>query len=119
MSIPARIVLASSDLNARSRVLSAAAGGEVVTTGALGFAAALEGAGILILDLDEGGEAALDELVAARAAAPRPIQVIGFLSHVDRALGRAARAAGCHPIARGRFWTELPEILSALSDPSS
>lgn len=116
MSIPGKLVLASSDLNARTRVLSAAPGRDVVATGGRGFTPALEGAEILILDLDEGGDAALEELASARKAGQAPAHVIGFLSHVDRELGRAARGAGCRAIARGRFWTELPEILSSLSD---
>jgi len=116
MSIPRKLVLASSDLNARARVLEAARDFDVVTTPPIGFTVALEGAAILVLDLDEGGVDALQELTVARAEGSAPAQVIGFLSHVDRDLGRAAREAGCRPIARGRFWTNLPEVLERYID---
>ena len=117
MSIPARLVLASSDLNAQARVLQGAEGREVVITPPLGFAGALDGAEVLVLDLDEGGLAALNELTAARAAGTVPATVIGFMSHVDRELGRAAREAGCKAVARGRFWGHLAEILEANDPP--
>lgn len=122
VSIPGRWVLASSDLNARARVLGAAGAAgaaEVVTTNATGFRPQLPGAALLILDLDEGGTEALVELSEARAAGEAPARVIGFLSHVDRELGRAAREAGCKPVARGRFWTHLSEELAEVNDPSS
>ena len=111
MSIPGKLLLASSDLNARARVLAAAPDLEIVVTGAMGFGTQLEGVAILILDLDEGGSGALDELADARSAGLLPPKVLGFMSHVDRALGSAAREAGCRPIARGRFWSHLREEL--------
>lgn len=114
MSIPGKLVLASSDLNARARVLGAAGDREVVITAAVGYTTELSGAQVLILDLDDGGHEALQELRAARAASSAPAHVIGFMSHVDRDLGTAARAAGCRPIARGRFWTHLAEMLDAI-----
>ena len=117
MSIPGRLVLASSDLNARARVLEAAGGRDVIVAPPVGFTEKLDAAVVLILDLDEGGEAALEELKLARAAGAAPAHVIGFMSHVDRDLGRTAREAGCRAVARGRFWTHLAEILEA-SDPS-
>lgn len=119
MSLPSRFVLASSDLNARARVLEAAGAREVEIVAATGFRGHLEGASLLILDLDEGGTEALGELNEARAAGEAPARVIGFLSHVDRELGRAAREAGCKPVARGRFWTHLSEELAEANDPPS
>ena len=110
-SIPARWVLASSDLNARARVLDAAGAVEVVTTAPTGFRSHLTTTSLLILDLDEGGLEALVELGEARAAGEGPADAVGFLSHVDRDLGRAAREAGCRAVARGRFWTHLREEL--------
>jgi hypothetical protein len=65
---------------------------------------------LLILDLDRGREPALDELDSV-AAGDRPPTVVGFFSHVDAGLAIAARAAGCEPIPRGRFWTALPDLL--------
>ncbi|MEA2452483.1 MAG: hypothetical protein QOG04_1193 [Actinomycetota bacterium] len=117
--MPTRWVLASSDLNARARVLEAAGDADVVTTDATGFRSSLAGAAVLILDLDEGGTDALDELIAARAADEEPERVIGFMSHVDRELGRKAREAGCRPIARGRFWAHLHDEAEGPTDPSS
>lgn len=119
MSLPDRFVLASSDLNARARVLEAAGTAEVLITNATGFRPRLPGAALLILDLDEGGTEALAELRQARAAGEAPATVIGFLSHVDRELARAAKEAGCKPIARGRFWSHLNEELAEASGPSS
>lgn len=118
MSIPARWVLASSDLNARARILEAAGTTEVQISGPTGFRAYLPGATALILDLDQGGTDALSELVAATAAGEAPGRVIGFMSHVDRELGRAAKKAGCRPIARGRFWAHLSEELPVTDPPS-
>ena len=113
VSLPDRWVLASSDLNARARILEVAGAAEVVTTTPTGFRSHLTTASLLILDLDEGGLEALTELGEARTAGEAPADVIGFLSHVDRDLGRAAREAGCRAVARGRFWTHLPEILES------
>lgn len=113
MSIPRRVVLASDDLNARARVLAVAepAGIEVTTTAPAAFRDHLAGSDLLILDLDRGREEALTELAAAVESGQSPPTVVGFLSHVDGSLARAARSAGCRPVARGRFWSSLPEIL--------
>lgn len=114
----ARVLLASDDLNARARVLAAAEPLriEVVDAPPAAYRDRLAGADLLIIDLDGGREPALEELAAAMAAGEAPDEVVGFLSHVDGALARAAREAGCRAIARGRFWSTLPEILGAL-DP--
>jgi hypothetical protein len=119
VAAPGRIVLASADLNARARVLEAAGPREVETVAATGFRSHLQGASLLILDLDEGGTDALEELKEATAVGETPATVIGFMSHVDRELGRAAREAGCRAIARGRFWSHLDEELQGSSGPSS
>lgn len=37
--------------------------------------------------------------------------VIGFLSHVEAELARAARATGCKVMPRSQFFERLPEIL--------
>jgi hypothetical protein len=107
-----RVVLASDDLNAQARILAATerAGVELVTAGPTGFADRMVGAVLLILDLDRGREDALAEL----GGLDPPPPVIGFLSHVDGALARAAREAGCRTYPRGRFWTELPALLAGL-----
>lgn len=123
MSIPARVVLASGDLQAHARVLAAAepTGSDVEIAPPNSFADRLAGAALLIVDLDGGRDAALDEVRGAAAAGVLPRVVVGFVSHVDGRLARAARDAGVRPIARGRFWAALPELLRdpASSGPSS
>jgi AmiR/NasT family two-component response regulator len=110
VSSPRKVILASADLNAIARVQAVVP--DVVVVPVLNYVERLEGADLLILDLDEGGNQALEALGEAGDHPP----VIAFLSHVDRDLGRAARAAGCRAISRGRFWSHLPELLN---DPSS
>ena len=119
MSIPARVVLASDDLMARARVLDSLPGTEVVVAPPVGFAAIAGGATALILDLDRGGAAALDEVAALHAAGEAPEVIVGFFSHVDASLGRAAREAGCRALPRGKFWSALPEMFLPTNDPSS
>ena len=120
MSIPVRVVLASDDLMARARVLEALEVRSVVaTTDPTGFSEAVEGAAALILDLDRGGAACLEELAALQRSGRAPEVVVGFFSHVDAALGRAAREAGCRALPRGKFWAELPALLGERpTDPS-
>lgn len=115
MSIPRRVVLASDDLSAKARILAVAeeAGIDVLTTPPTGFRAHLAGADMLILDLDRGRDEALAELKVAAEAGQLPDEVVGFLSHVDGSLARSARAAGCRAMARGRFWSSLPEVFGA------
>ncbi|HWC13214.1 MAG TPA: hypothetical protein VG929_01295 [Actinomycetota bacterium] len=123
MSIPVRVVLASDDLLARARVLAAAgaAGADVHVVPATRFAEAIAGADVLIIDLDAGRDEALTELTAAGGSAALPPVVVGFVSHVDGDLARAAREAGVRAVARGRFWAALPDLLRdpARFDPSS
>ena len=110
------ILLLSDDLLARSRVLAAAAAAGVeVHAGsprdALEELRRHPGA-VALLDLDGGRGALLEDLQAARAEGVGPVRALGFLSHVDAALGDAARRAGCEALPRGRFWRELPELLT-------
>ena len=114
-------MLASDDLQARVRVVDAleGPGHRVVTTGPTGFTEASGKAYALILDLDRGGRAALDELAAMRVRGKAPQHVYAFFSHVDADLGRDARAAGCDAMPRGKFWRMLPTLLErAATDPS-
>ena len=64
--------------------------------------------GSRVVDLDRAGPDGLARLseVAGRA------RVIGYFSHVDEELGRKARAEGVEALPRGRFWRELPSILT-------
>lgn len=108
------VVLLDGDLLARGRIADAAgaAGLEVRVVQSAAGAGALVDAGpsIVVVDLDNGRDAALRVVEEARSAglgAP----VVGFFSHVDRALGEAAEAAGVTPVRRGRFWATLGELL--------
>jgi CheY-like chemotaxis protein len=70
----------------------------------------------VILDLNHRAGGAV-ELVKALKANPatRGTPVIGFLSHVQRDLATAARAAGCDQVlARSTMTQRLPELLRAL-----
>lgn len=111
------VLLAGGDLMGRGRFEAAAgaAGLEVHHCRVGGLAAALQEVrpDVLVLDLDAGRGPLLDELVSARDAGLAPAAVVGYYSHVDVALGRAAEAAGCTPYARGRFWRDLPDLLGA------
>jgi DNA-binding NarL/FixJ family response regulator len=65
---------------------------------------------VLILDLDSEA-AVLEGLAAARAEELVPQRVVGYFSHVNEALGEAARRAGVEAVPRGRFWRTLPDHL--------
>lgn len=103
------IVVASSDLQVRARVERAAPHADFV--GPTGFSERLGDAALLVLDLDAGGQAAIDEVAALAAATRAPDRVIGFYSHIDDDLRRAAQAAGIDAFPRGRFWRDLPALL--------
>ena len=68
---------------------------------------------LVVLDLDRGGEPALDSLAKARDDGYGPPEVVAFVSHVDDDLIEAARRAGVEAWPRGRFWRSLGEVLSA------
>ncbi|MCA1656663.1 MAG: hypothetical protein LC713_02965 [Actinobacteria bacterium] len=93
------------DLMDRSKLAAAAPGVRFVSRpGELDEAAA--GADLVVVDLSRPG--VLDRLTSLGAT-----RVLGFGSHVDRALLDAARAAGCDRVmARSAFFSRLPELLS-------
>jgi hypothetical protein len=109
------VLLIGSDLMARERIRSAAAHQEMKSVAAAPAdmidALRAEVPDVLVLDLDEGREALLFDLESARASELTPDVVIGFYSHVDAELGRAAEEAGCRAVRRGRFWASLPDLL--------
>jgi hypothetical protein len=111
------VVMIGGDLMARDRVATAAAGARLelrsARAGSVVDALRRERPAVVVVDLDSGGSAVLEELVDARSEGVAPERVLGFYSHVDEELGRAARAAGCEAVPRGRFWRALPELIGA------
>lgn len=116
------VLLVGGDLSAKARLEAAAAVAKMelrlATFGGMTAALSASKPAVLVLDLDEGREGVLAELMAAGAEGLTPDLVFGYFSHVDEDLGEAARAAGCEPVPRGRFWRTLPDILSEASRSS-
>jgi len=115
---PRRVVVLVADLFFSARIRA--------TAGSLGVAleeadavSALETCrarppGLVIMDLHAGG----DPLAVARSLKAEPetraIPIVGFYSHVDRALRQAALEAGMdHVLPRSAFTAKLPELLAA------
>jgi CheY-like chemotaxis protein len=73
----------------------------------------LSSAGLVFLDLNHGSGRSIEVLRAIKSnPATRTIQIIGFLSHVQADLARAAREAGCDVVmARSAFTQRLPQLL--------
>jgi hypothetical protein len=111
-------IVVSTDLLARSRLEDAAARAswEVRTATEHDFVEKLGAtrADLLVLDLDAGGIPLLERVAQAREGALLPERVVGFFSHVDAELGKAAEAAGCDAMPRGRFWRSLPDLLGSV-----
>jgi DNA-binding NarL/FixJ family response regulator len=109
------VVFVGSDLMARERIRSAAANLEMRARSAavseLVDALRAEPADVLVFDLDEGRDGALEVVRAVRSEGLAPPVVLGFYSHVDRAIAAAAAGAGCTPVRRGHFWSHLPKWL--------
>jgi hypothetical protein len=109
-------IVVSVDLLARSRIEDAAARAgwtvEVAAAPTLFERLASSRADLLVLDLDAGGRALLDQ-IATGDRALLPDRVLGFYSHVDTELRAAAADAGCDAMPRGKFWRTLPELLSS------
>jgi CheY-like chemotaxis protein len=74
---------------------------------------------LLILDLDAAGGRPLDTIRALKGdPATAETRILGFLSHVQQDLRRAALAAGCDEVLpRSAFTARLPEILSRALPP--
>jgi len=103
------IVVASADLQVRARVERAAP--DAVFTQPTGFSERLVEAALLVLDLDAGGQPAIDEAVAYAPVSDRPLRIVGFFSHIDDDLRLSAQGAGIEAYPRGRFWRDLPALL--------
>jgi len=99
------------DLLFRSKIRAAAAH----TGAAVSFVRdpadpALAGASLAIVDLDGSGAVAT---VSALASAHPDLRLVGFVSHVNAARIRDARAAGAIEVmARSAFVNALPSLLS-------
>lgn len=67
---------------------------------------------LLLLDLESPGDPVEVVRVLKANEETRGIRVVAFHSHVDRALGEAARNAGAdHVLPRSAFSVKLPAIL--------
>jgi hypothetical protein len=105
----ARIVAVSADLLLGSKVEAtlSAAGHDVTLSPALA-GAPLEGADLIVADLDGENPEALVGL---------GIPVLGYYSHVDAETRQAAEAAGIDfAVPRSRLARELPELAERLLD---
>jgi hypothetical protein len=102
------VVLVTTDLLAVGRVEGAArAAGwdvEVVSPGRP-YAGIGRAPDLVVVDLEAVGKDKLGDLAFGA-------RTIGFYSHVDEELGRVAAAAGIEALPRGRFWRELPGLLT-------
>ena len=58
---------------------------------------------VIVVDLDREG---------VPKDLPEGIRTVGYYSHVNEELARRADAAGIEAIPRGKFWTELPDLLT-------
>jgi hypothetical protein len=110
------VVAVSGDLMARARLEDAAAraGARLEIASVDTFTEKLRSfrPNLLIVDLDTGRDKVLQRIEEAGAHGFLPVRVVGFVSHVDVALTAAARAAGCEPMARGKFWRSLAELFA-------
>jgi DNA-binding NarL/FixJ family response regulator len=73
--------------------------------------AAKAGARLAIVDMNAAGADAVEAIRACKAAAPDCF-VVAYLSHVQRELGEAAKAAGADLVMpRSKFSQDLPGLL--------
>jgi hypothetical protein len=111
------VLLVGGDLMAKARLVDAAsrAGATLETASPAGLRARVRevAPSLVVIDLDGGRDDVLNELRAASKEELGPARVVGYYSHVDRALGEAAEQAGCETWPRGRFWSALDELLQA------
>ena len=104
----ARVVSVAEDLMLASRVdaMLTAAGHHVVLARSLGASSALDGAELIVADLDVAKPEALVGL---------GVPVLGYYSHVDAQTRAAAVDAGVDLVVpRSRMSRELPELVEGL-----
>ncbi len=94
---------------------------ETAVPAALQARLAQGGACAVILDLNHRSGAAVEAVKdVKRSSLTAKIPVVGFLSHVQADLAKAAQAAGCDKVmARSAFSQQLPLLLRELSQSSS
>jgi DNA-binding NarL/FixJ family response regulator len=114
------IVASVEDLFFRSKIEATARHLNVPVkfTDAAGLAKVCDDTGVAaaLVELSEGAVAAIAKLRAAKCETP----VVGFLSHVDRALAKKAEEAGATSvIPRSQFAETLPEMLMDLVAPGT
>ncbi len=73
--------------------------------------------GAVILDLNSRSGSPLEVLRTLKSnPSTKGVRVVGFVSHVQAEVIRAARAAGCDDVlARSAFSQKLPELLAKLA----
>ena len=109
--IPGTILLVSTDLQARVRLEATVAplGSGVVVRRAEEDPGE-ERPTAIVLDLDQVGAEGAARW--AHVAGDEQTRVLGFFSHIDEDLGRAANELGIETFSRGRFWREAAAILA-------
>lgn len=111
-----RLLIIDADLLALERIRSQAEknGHEVhaSTSAKLGTTLLEHSIEMIVIDLDRGGDDAIDALVKARSEGAVPARVVGFYSHVAPERAEQAEAAGCRALPRGRFYRTLTELLA-------
>src|SRR5438128_8578472 len=67
----------------------------------------------ILIDLSLAGQSISELARSWQEAASPPPRIVGYGSHVDAAMLRAAREAGCDPVLpRSKFVEELPRALA-------
>ena len=91
-----------------------------VAAGDLARACADKNAAAVLLELSSNGDALASVRALRQGRVGAEMPVIGFLSHVDKALAREAEAAGVSQVMpRSQFSETLPDLLMDLVAPGT
>lgn len=91
-----------------------------VAAGDLAKACADKNAAAVLLELSSNGDALASVRALRNGRVGSEMPVIGFLSHVDKALAREAEAAGVSQVMpRSQFSETLPDLLMDLVAPGT
>jgi DNA-binding NarL/FixJ family response regulator len=91
-----------------------------VAAGDIGKACADKNAAAVLLELSSNGDALASVRALRQGRVGADMPVIGFLSHVDKALAREAEAAGVSQVMpRSQFSETLPDLLMDLVAPGT